>query len=110
MAAYMMFRVRLRRAIRRNRIFRDRTHPMEMFNDEQLHARFRFERHIIYELVDELNEQLEYGMQKKGCLTPILQVCIGLRFYATGSYQTVIGDLFNIDQATGNLCQTFLLS
>ena len=81
---------------------------MEMYNDEELHARYRFERHIIYELVDELDDQLEYGMQRKGCLTPLLQVCIGLRFYATGSYQTVIGDLFNSDQATGNICQKFL--
>ena len=82
---------------------------MDLYNDEELHARYRFQRHIIYQLVDELHDQLQYGMHRTGCLTPLLQVCIGLRYYATGSYQTVIGDLFNIDQATGNIYKQFLL-
>ena len=101
MAAVIYLRYRNRRAIR-NRIFRDRTHPLEMYNDEQIYTKFRCYRHLILQLRDEVRNEIEFVLSRKGSLkaTPILQVLLTLRFYATGTLQNVIGELLGVDQST----------
>ena len=44
----------MRRNLRRNRIFRDRRNPLEIFDDTKLYSKFRFRRHDILRIVDEL--------------------------------------------------------
>ena len=102
MAAVIYLRYRNRRAIRRNRISRDRTHPLglEIYNDEQIYTKFRFYRHLILQLTDEVGNEMEFVLSRKGSLTPILQVLLTLRFYATGTLQNVIGELLGVDQST----------
>ena len=91
-----------KQTIRRNRIFRDGTHPLEIYNDEQIYTKFRFYRHIILQLTDEVRNGIEFVLPRKGSLTPILQVLLTLRFYATptGTLQNVIGKLLGVDQST----------
>ena len=45
--------------LRRNRIFRDRSNPLEVFDDEQLFRKFRFDRQEIFGLTDSVNEDIE---------------------------------------------------
>ena len=92
-----------RRALRRERVFKDRTHPLEIYNDEQVYRKFRFYRQFIFNLAKELRDDIEFPLPS-GSLTPVLQVCLSLRFYATGSFQTVVGDLIGVDQSTA--CRT----
>lgn len=92
--------IRYRRAFRRERIFRDRTNPLEIYDDEKVLKRFRLPRVVIYELTNEVMEELQYTLPRKGCLSAVMQVCLALRYYASGSYQQIVGDLFGIDQAT----------
>ena len=68
-----------RRNLRRNRIFRDRTNPFDTFNDGQLHQKFRFHRHEVLEIVDELYDELQHP-NRKGVLTPLLQVLLARLF------------------------------
>ena len=100
MAAVIYLRYRNRRAIRRNRIFRDRTHPLEIYNDEQIYTKFRFYRHLILQLTDEVRNDIEVVLSRKGSQTPILQVLLTPRFYAKGTLQNVIGELLGVDQST----------
>ena len=44
------------------------------------------------------------SLPRKGSLTPAYQVCLALRLYATGSYQSVVGELIGVDQSTA--CRT----
>ena len=104
MAGVMVLRRRNQRALRRERVFRDRTHPLESCNDRQVLKKFRFPRHVIFQLSDELKNDIEYPMPRKGSLSPVLQVCLTLRYYATGSFQSVLGDLIGVDQSTA--CRT----
>jgi hypothetical protein len=48
------------RARRRERIFRDRTNPLEKFNDVQLYERFRLQREGVMELTEMLKADLEH--------------------------------------------------
>jgi len=43
---------------------------------------------------------MEYETDKNDSLTPMNQLLIALRFYATGTFQLVIGDLFKVNKST----------
>ena len=45
-------------------------------------------------------QDIELSLPRKGSLTPVLQVCLALRFCATGSFQSVVGELIGVDQST----------
>lgn len=101
MATNMMFqRRRQRRLLRIHRVFRDRTHPLEEFNDVKVFKKFRFHRQAILDLCDSVQDDLEYVLPRKGSLTPVLQVLLALRFYATGAFQDVVADLIGVSQST----------
>ena len=102
----MYLQRRRRRAIHRNRIFRDRTHPLEVFSDTKVFKKFRFHRQAIQDLVDSVSDDLEYVLPRKGSLPPVLQVLLTLRYYATGAFQDVIADLIGVSQPT--VCRTVL--
>lgn len=102
MAAPILHAYQMRRALRRNRVFRDRTNPLDVFNDNQFLRKFRFPRAFIYQLTGELEDNIKHPAARKGSLPPVLQVCLALRFYATGATQGVIGDLFGVDQSTAS--------
>ena len=102
MAAYFHFQRRRRQLLRRNRIFRDRTHPFEVFDDEKVLRKFRLHRQSILDLTDTVRHDLEHPLVRRGALTPVLQVLLTLRFYATGTFQDVIADLIGVDTSTAS--------
>ena len=95
-------RRRDRRAIRRNRIFRDRTHPLEIYTDNKVFKKFRFHRHAMLELTESVEDEIIDVLLRKGALTPLLQVLLTLRFYATGTFQDVVGGLIGVSQVTAS--------
>jgi hypothetical protein len=68
----------------------------------------------------QIEDQLEYESDRNCSLTPMNQLLIALRFYATGTFQLVIGDLFKVHKSTacravhkvtaciGKLCSKFV--
>lgn len=100
----MMLRRRRRDYIRRNLISRDSSYPLEVYNDNQVFRKFRFHGQAILDLTDSVGNDLQYLLPRKGSLTPSLQVLLTLRFYATGEFQDVTGDLIGVGQSTA--CRT----
>ena len=80
------------------RVFRDRENPMDTLNDEQLILHYRFDRQSIHNLSDRL--ELDHSTFRSCALPGFLQLMIALRFYATGSFQSVIGEVFHVHKAT----------
>nr|XP_023674188.1 putative nuclease HARBI1 [Paramormyrops kingsleyae] len=80
------------------RVFRDRENPLDTLNDEQLILLYKFDRQSIYDLSDRL--QLDHSTNRSCALPAALQLMIALRFYATGSFQAVIGDVFHVHKST----------
>ena len=109
-----------RRAMRRDRIFRDRirsrSNPLDIYDDNDLFKRFRFPRSELLYVIDQFGNELGYEFDRKGSLPPAMQILIALRFYASGSFQEVIllvlllvlvlliGDTFGVSKAT--VCRT----
>ena len=75
---------------------RDRFNPLEEYDDEAFRLRFRLRKDSVSDLVKILAKDLEHQTRRGLPLTPIQQVLIALRFYATGTFQRVIGDLFGV--------------
>ena len=61
--------------------------------------RYRFRRDDIMDLVDLVGDDVSIST-RKGSLTTTLQILVALRFFACGSFQLVVGDLFGISKAT----------
>ncbi|XP_071177464.1 putative nuclease HARBI1 [Mytilus edulis] len=100
MAFQLMFQQQNNNAMRRERIFRDRTHPLDVYDDFDLIRRYRMHREAILNIVDMLTDDLEPKTMRSHSVPASLQVLTALRYYATGSFQQVVGDLVGLSQPT----------
>ena len=57
--------------LRSNRVFRDRTHPFEEYDDDSIFRKFRFNREAIVKLTDLVSDDLQFA-NRQGSLTPLL--------------------------------------
>ncbi|XP_063420632.1 putative nuclease HARBI1 [Mytilus trossulus] len=96
MAAALMLREN-DRFFRRERVFLDRSNPLDRPDDFLLRA-YRFPRHKMIELCNELRPDLEKATLRSHSIPVELQVLSALCFYASGSFQNVIGDVFGLSQ------------
>ena len=88
------------KSFRKQRVFRDRTNPLEAYDDREFFDRFRIRKEEMLTLHEELKSKLEYPQPRKGALPAILQLVIAVRFYACGSFLGVIGDIHGVSKAT----------
>lgn len=82
---------------------RDRQNPFENFTDNQFIERFRLSKETALELGDFLTNLHERPTQRNHSLPVAIQLCVTLRFYATGSFQLAIGDLAGVAQPTASV-------
>ena len=80
----------------RLRHLRDRFNPLEDYDDEAFQLRFRLRKDSVSDLIKIVAKDLEHQTRRGLPRTPMPQVLIALRFYATGPFQRVIGDLFGV--------------
>jgi nuclease HARBI1 len=95
MAAFMQIE-------RNQRVFRDRPDVLRTYDEENFYRRFRLTKSVFVNLCDELRHELEHSTNRNNALSPELQLACALCYYATGSYQTVIGDTLNVSQPSIN--------
>ncbi|XP_062605623.1 putative nuclease HARBI1 [Saccostrea cucullata] len=92
-----------RRRRRRNLIIRrlnDRSNPLEALNEAEVFDRYRFVPETIMFIVGLIQDQLLYNSQRNNPLTPLYQVLVALRFYATGSFYLTLGDTLSVSKST----------
>ena len=88
------------RSLRSQRKFRDRLNPLECYDDVEIKNLFRFQRENILQLTMLLSDHLEHQTGRSLALSPLQQLCITLRYYATGSMQLSLGAWMNVDKST----------
>ena len=74
-----------------NRVFRDRTYSTP--TTDAIFFRFRMRKHEILTLHEELSSKLKSPQSRKGALSVLLHLKIAIRFYASGSFLDVVGDM-----------------
>lgn len=99
MAALLAIVGERNRAIRRERVFRDRQNPLEQ-PDDCIVKKYRLPRQEILRLSDELRGDLERETRRNNAVPVELQVCAALRCLASGSFQNVLGDTLSLSQPT----------
>lgn len=89
----------LDRALRRERRYGD---PLDVLHvsDEHLLRYYRLPRDEIVRLCQELEPNIARPTRRAHALPVITQVLISLRFYASGSFQSVIGDATSVHQSS----------
>lgn len=92
----------LQRAMRRERIFRDRINPLDKYDDVDFKYRYRFSRDVVLDLIDEFKDDIEGAFFRNTDISPTFQILLALRFFATGSFQRTAGDLHGVSIATAH--------
>ena len=72
---------------------------MEGLSEEDIFDRYRFFPVTIFFIVDLLKDNLMFNTRRNNPLTPLFQVLVALRFFATGSFYITIGDTLNISKS-----------
>lgn len=90
-------------AVRRERIFRDRKNILE-WPDQTIRTLFRFERHNLLRLIDSLSPRLLNVTVRNRAIPSELQICIGLHYLATGTFQTTIAEMVGVSQKSVSKC------
>ncbi|XP_069668625.1 putative nuclease HARBI1 [Periplaneta americana] len=80
--------------------YRPRNSDFEELDEIKFHERYRLKKHVVELLLEQIEDRLEYNTDRNNPLTPIQQLLLALRFYATGSYQLVIGDVNGVSKST----------
>ena len=71
--------------LRKQRVFHDRSHPFDLYNDTEMFKKYRFTRDWVRSIIANLEAALQPKTQRNKAVPPSLQVFIALRFFATGS-------------------------
>ena len=69
------------------RRLRDRANFLIELNDEEFRNRFRLTKVSVVEILNKIQPSLEYGHRRNRNVSPLHQLLIALRFYATESFQ-----------------------
>ncbi len=94
-------------AFRKERIFRDRTNPLEYYSPSAVFNRYGFWLDTIYAMAEIFESAMGPLTELSHSLPTLLSVCGGLRYLRVGSFYLVMGDLRpEIDKATAHRVQT----
>jgi hypothetical protein len=85
---------------RNRRVVKQRKHFFDEYTDTRFRNRFRMNKETVLILAALLNPDLEPTSRRNKPISKLNQILICLSFYATGSFQSVVGDVFDISQAT----------
>ncbi|PSN30448.1 hypothetical protein C0J52_27078 [Blattella germanica] len=77
-----------------------RNDDFENISDAKFYERYRLKKEVVRMIVQETEDRLEYTTDRNHPLTPLQQILLALRFYATGSFEIVIGDMNGVSKAT----------
>ena len=97
--AALLYLLQNQRALNRQRVFRDRSNPLDL-PDHEIIARYRLPRAAILDICDLLQPDLERDTMRTNALAASTQVFATLRYLATGSFQQVTGDLHGINKSS----------
>ncbi|XP_041346722.1 putative nuclease HARBI1 [Gigantopelta aegis] len=95
-------RIRRRQAV--PRVIRDRNNPLDFMNDVELQNKYRLDRDGILYPCNKLQLDLERSTRRSGALPLSLQVIAALRYFATGSFQAVTGDVHGLSRFSVSRC------
>lgn len=96
----MAMRLIFHRINTKHRVIFSRSDPFDYYTDEQIASRYRFTKSSIMQLVKLIHKDIEHQTKRSKSLSPLMQLLLALRFYATGSFEEVVGDIVKVHKST----------
>ncbi|XP_044753627.1 putative nuclease HARBI1 [Coccinella septempunctata] len=78
----------------------DRKDLWNRYDDNEFRSRFRFNKPCILHLLSKIEHLIEPETRRSKAIDARTQLLIVLRYYATGSFQAVLGDLVECNKST----------
>ncbi|XP_050557727.1 putative nuclease HARBI1 isoform X1 [Spodoptera frugiperda] len=85
--------------MRRPKIFRQRNPPLDTWDDLGFCQRYRLSKAIVMWLLNLIGCYLKTPTTRNHAISPLEQILLTLRFYATGTMQQCSGDFFGISKS-----------
>ncbi|XP_049699813.2 putative nuclease HARBI1 [Helicoverpa armigera] len=85
---------------RKERIIRPRPDHFRIWDSKEFHRRFRLRKESVQYLLSLIENKIKHQTERNQCISPMLQLLIALRFYATGSFYITVGDFGGIHSST----------
>lgn len=86
--------------IQRPRKFNDRINPLDFFDDIDFLARYRISKATFRDVLGQISPGLERNTVRSKAMSPVDQFSAALRYYASGTFQIVVGDVCGLSQSS----------
>jgi hypothetical protein len=86
MAAFVILEEENRRNLCRNRIFRDRTHALDIYDDVDLIKRYRMPRHVLLEIIDLVYDDVVHPTRQNHAIPPSIHATFKVRAVISPGY------------------------
>ncbi|KAB0790733.1 hypothetical protein PPYR_15682 [Photinus pyralis] len=90
----------LNRRVRRERTFRERPDNFTKWSDQEFTMRFRLQKESVLFLLELIEGQLATISNRNKAITPMNQLLLTLRLYATGNMLIAVGDFSGVHKST----------
>lgn len=100
----MIHLVQIHRALRRERVFRDRFDPIDSMREDLFVLRYRLPKFICLQLCNTILSHLEPITNDNFALSSSIQLCVALRFFSQGCYLSSVGDIHHLSNTSASRC------
>ncbi|GBN98130.1 Putative nuclease HARBI1, partial [Araneus ventricosus] len=87
---------------RKRSVHPDRANDLDCMDNVSFRSRYRLNKDTAESLIQMLDDTLSAPSEKNYALSSTEKVLIALRYYATGSFQLVLGDLAKVSQSSAS--------
>ncbi|XP_024940238.1 uncharacterized protein LOC112494277 [Cephus cinctus] len=87
---------------RRPKFVRRRLDHFEEFDNIAFPARFRLSKESVYEVLQHIRHELEHRREQNHVISPMNQLLLTLRFYATGTHLISAGDFSGVSKTSAH--------
>ena len=104
MAFAFLLELEFSHSLSRQRVFRDRLNPIDVYSDTEFIARYRITKCIFVQLQEKVVTFLHRSTTRSHSIPATTQLAVALQFLATGSFQTVVATSHGISQPSVSRC------
>ncbi|XP_049694849.2 putative nuclease HARBI1 [Helicoverpa armigera] len=87
---------------RKTPVYRERINYMETLDETDFRARFRLTKKAVMFVYSIIEKAISVPTERNLAIKPINRLLLTLRFYATGSFLTVVGDFSGVSKASAS--------
>ncbi|XP_062566936.1 putative nuclease HARBI1 [Saccostrea cucullata] len=100
MASFLLLADDAKGNFRRERVFRDRTNPLDFLNDQEVIERYRLPRVFIYRLIDMVEADVQRSTGRSHALSTSTQVLVTIRYLSKAAFFSECGDLHGVSRSS----------